>query len=91
MNKSILETKIQEDAESLVGEIKEQMKKSPKEGIDPKMPILRAVNNVISCLIFGTKRTIDKEFEEKFAKFDTIVKNGHKAANFFVMICFRFA
>ena len=91
MNKSILETKIQEEAEELVAQIKEKVGKCTQEGIDPKMLIVKAVNNVISCLVFGSKCSLDEEFEDKVAKLDAIVQNTPKTSSFLVLLCFEYA
>ncbi len=72
MNKSILEKSIQDEADWLVNKLKEMSREigSNSGGYDPTNPIVKAVNNIISCMVFGSKCSVDAQFEEKMARVD---------------------
>ncbi len=92
MSKNILEIKIQNEADWLVEQIKVKIEENSgsSEGINPKMIIVKAVNNVISGLVFGKKCSEDEDFEEKIADIEATIQNISKVANIFVQIFFRY-
>ncbi len=91
MSKSILEKKIQDEAEWLVGELKGKSEEMGAKscGIDTKILIIKAVNNIISCLVFGSRCSVDVEFEEKIALIDDFLQNTPKKSNFLKQVFFR--
>ena len=90
MNRSILENKILDEAEWLVEQLKEKNAEGSQEGIDPKKVIVKTVNNVISCLVFGSKCSLDEDFENKMETIDMLLQNIPRATNIIVQIFYRY-
>ncbi len=91
MNRSILENKIQEEANWLVGQIRPKSDSNAifSDGINPKMLLAKAVNNVISGLVFGAKCSLDEHFEENIANIDTMMQNCPTTLDFFIQACIQ--
>ena len=91
--RNILENGIQEEADYLIKNILEEISHgdlNSVQGIDPRHHLTRAVNNVISCLVFNFRCSEDEEFAENFQKIDLIIKSNPMIMNLFVQVFYRY-
>ena len=84
--KNITENKIREEAEFLIENIKKEVNEKDsnlKDGTDPRMILAKAINNLISNLIFNKRCSMEPEFEETISKMNTFFQNNVALSNIY--------